>query len=70
VVGFVLEHLSVFGLTLSALGLPSDPIQIESVEFSPDPPKPGEDLTVKVKATAIETIEVCSPSVQLCPNSD
>ncbi|PFH54549.1 hypothetical protein AMATHDRAFT_44401 [Amanita thiersii Skay4041] len=39
-------------------GLDTDPIQLESIEVSPDPPKPGKDLTVKVKAIVSETIEV------------
>lgn len=33
-------------------------IEIDSIEVSPDPPKPGQDLLVKVKAKALETIEV------------
>ncbi|ETW87295.1 hypothetical protein HETIRDRAFT_243667, partial [Heterobasidion irregulare TC 32-1] len=33
-------------------GSASDPIQIESIEVTPDPPKPGQDLTVLVKGTA------------------
>jgi hypothetical protein len=35
-----------------------DIVKIESIEVSPDPPKAGEDLTVKVKATTSEAIEV------------
>ncbi|KAL5533776.1 hypothetical protein ACEPAG_236 [Sanghuangporus baumii] len=38
-------------------GDPSDPIQIKSIEVSPDPPKPGENMTVKVAAYAQERIE-------------
>ncbi|KLT39230.1 vacuole protein [Cutaneotrichosporon oleaginosum] len=38
-------------------GLPTDPLQIESIELTPDPPKPGKALEVKVKASAIEKIE-------------
>ncbi|BEJ12693.1 hypothetical protein CspHIS471_0211530 [Cutaneotrichosporon sp. HIS471] len=38
-------------------GLPTDPIQIDSIELSPDPPKPGKELEVKVKAKAVERIE-------------
>jgi len=38
-------------------GLPTDVIQIESLTISPDPPKPGEDLTVKVSAYVTKTIE-------------
>jgi hypothetical protein len=35
-----------------------DIIQIESIKVSPDPPKPGQDLTVTVKGAAIDVIEV------------
>jgi hypothetical protein len=38
-------------------GLPTDPIQIQSIQVSPDPPKPGQDLTVTVKAHVTERIE-------------
>ncbi|KAF8756164.1 Glutamine amidotransferases class-II [Rhizoctonia solani] len=38
-------------------GLPSDGVQIKSIEVSPDPPKPGQDLTVTVIATADQPIE-------------
>ncbi|KAH9982461.1 ML domain-containing protein [Lactifluus volemus] len=38
-------------------GSASDAIQIESITVSPDPPKPGHDLTVTVKASAQEEIE-------------
>ncbi|EIM92953.1 uncharacterized protein STEHIDRAFT_117878 [Stereum hirsutum FP-91666 SS1] len=40
----------------SSCGLSSDPIQIESIDVSPDPPKPGENMTVTVKASAQELI--------------
>jgi len=33
-------------------------MQIDSLEVFPDPPKPGQDLTVKVKGTVTETIDV------------
>jgi len=36
---------------------PTDPIQIQSIEVSPDPPKPGSDLTVKVHAVVTAKIE-------------
>lgn len=39
-------------------GNPTDPIHIKSIEISPDPPKPGEDLTVKVIGEATEIVEV------------
>ncbi|KAF8898658.1 ML domain-containing protein [Infundibulicybe gibba] len=38
-------------------GTQADPIQIKSIKVSPDPPKPGEDLTVEVNAIATRTIE-------------
>ncbi|KAK7058893.1 Phosphatidylglycerol/phosphatidylinositol transfer protein [Paramarasmius palmivorus] len=38
-------------------GQPTDAIQIESISVSPDPPQPGKDLSVTVKAKAIERIE-------------
>jgi len=38
-------------------GLPTDPIQIDSISVSPDPPQPGQDLTVTVKAHAQEQVE-------------
>lgn len=42
-------------------GLPSDAIEIKSIEVSPDPPQPGQDLTVKVKAHVQGRIEVRYP---------
>ncbi|KAJ7487697.1 ML domain-containing protein [Mycena galericulata] len=38
-------------------GLPSQPLQIDSIELFPDPPMPGKDLTVTVKGLVTETIE-------------
>ncbi|KAJ3879056.1 ML domain-containing protein [Lentinula edodes] len=38
-------------------GMETDPIQIQSIEISPDPPLPGKPLTVKVTGTASEVIE-------------
>ncbi|TFK30519.1 vacuole protein [Coprinopsis marcescibilis] len=38
-------------------GSPDLPIQVISIEVYPDPPKPGQDLTVKVKANVLERIE-------------
>lgn len=40
------------------IGMETDPIQIQSIEISPDPPLPGKPLTVKVTGTASEVIEV------------
>lgn len=42
-----------FGLT----GDPSYPVQLDSIEISPDPPLPGHDLTVTVKALVTNVIE-------------
>ena len=41
-----------------SLGAPSDPVHIKSISISPDPPKPGADLTVTVVGEAVERIEV------------
>ncbi|KAI9572896.1 ML domain-containing protein [Boletus coccyginus] len=38
-------------------GQPTDPVQIQSIAVSPDPPEPGKNLTVTVAGTAIETIQ-------------
>ncbi|KAF9532006.1 ML domain-containing protein [Crepidotus variabilis] len=38
-------------------GLPTDAIQIKSIQVSPDPPQPGKDLTVTVNGEAVEQIE-------------
>ncbi|THV04865.1 hypothetical protein K435DRAFT_961594 [Dendrothele bispora CBS 962.96] len=38
-------------------GEPTDAIQVKSIKVSPDPPRPGEDMTVTVEGTALETIE-------------
>ncbi|GJE87589.1 phosphatidylglycerol/phosphatidylinositol transfer protein [Phanerochaete sordida] len=35
----------------------TDPLKVISIEISPDPPKPGEDLTVNVVGEAREKIE-------------
>ncbi|EIM81574.1 uncharacterized protein STEHIDRAFT_66199 [Stereum hirsutum FP-91666 SS1] len=37
-------------------GLASDPVQIRSIAVAPDPPKPGENMTVSVQATAQEDV--------------
>ena len=44
--------------TYASLGVPTDAIQLKSIEVSPDPPKPGEQLTVTVNAEVQEQIEV------------
>lgn len=41
-------------------GESSDPVHIKSIEISPDPPKPGANMTVKVVGQADELIEVCT----------
>ncbi|KAJ8508224.1 hypothetical protein ONZ45_g9490 [Pleurotus djamor] len=41
----------------SDCGLPTDPIQIKSIEVTPNPPKPGAEITVTVKAEATERVE-------------
>ncbi|KAJ4486242.1 ML domain-containing protein [Lentinula aciculospora] len=38
-------------------GLETNPVQIQSIEISPDPPLPGKPLTVTVTGTANEVIE-------------
>jgi hypothetical protein len=38
--------------------LSTDAIQIESINVSPDPPKPGQNLTVIVEASAMEEVKV------------
>jgi hypothetical protein len=40
------------------IGEPSDVVQIKSLKVSPDPPKPGEDLTVTVVGVANQQIKV------------
>jgi hypothetical protein len=39
-------------------GFDDDPIEIQSITLFPDPPKPGEDLTVTVDGIVKETLEV------------
>ncbi|KAF7318693.1 ML domain-containing protein [Mycena chlorophos] len=41
----------------SDCGVDSDAVQIQSITVSPDPPKIGEDLTVKIVADVKETVE-------------
>ncbi|KAF9460819.1 ML domain-containing protein [Collybia nuda] len=45
------------GWSYSDCGLASDVVQIESINVSPDPPKPGQALTVTVKAAVTSPIE-------------
>ncbi|PPQ91928.1 hypothetical protein CVT25_000971 [Psilocybe cyanescens] len=37
-------------------GLTTDAVQINSIQFSPDPPEPGKELTVTVKADVLKEI--------------
>ncbi|KAG8743743.1 Phosphatidylglycerol/phosphatidylinositol transfer protein [Ceratobasidium sp. 428] len=41
--------------------LPSDIVQIKSIEVSPDPPQPGKDLTVTATGIATKAIEASQP---------
>lgn len=45
-------------LDAHATGEPEFPVQIESIEVFPDPPEPGKNLTVTVRAIVLEEIEV------------
>ncbi|MDH6130710.1 hypothetical protein P3T37_000077 [Kitasatospora sp. MAA4] len=45
------------GWSYTDAGLPSDPLQIESLLVSPDPPKPGSTVTLRINAVAVEAIE-------------
>ena len=41
------------------LGSPDDIVKIKSLTVFPDPPKPGQNLTVNVSAYVTQVIEVC-----------
>ena len=43
---------------ISLSGSPVDLVQLQSISVSPDPPKPGQDLTVNVLAEATGVIDV------------
>lgn len=58
--------LAIISLRL-CVGLSTDPVQIDSISVTPDPPQPGKDLTVKVKATVVENIVVRAR--ECCDNS-
>ncbi|KIJ21675.1 hypothetical protein PAXINDRAFT_173771 [Paxillus involutus ATCC 200175] len=45
------------GWSYTDCGLPTDAIQLKSISLFPDPPKPGQDLTITVVGTAAEIIE-------------
>jgi hypothetical protein len=40
-------------------GTPSDLVEVKSIRLSPDPPVPGQDLTVTASGYVKDTIEVC-----------
>ncbi|KAF8514485.1 MD-2-related lipid-recognition domain-containing protein [Gautieria morchelliformis] len=44
-------------LTALASGLPTDVIEVKSLKISPDPPKPGDELTVTASGYVSRTIE-------------
>jgi hypothetical protein len=50
-----------------SLGNLDDIIQIQSIDVSPDPPQPGEDLTVTVSAYVTEIIEVVKAAIVATP---
>jgi hypothetical protein len=52
------RHHPPFDALLPFQGLSTDAIQIESINVSPDPPKPGQNLTVIVEAYATEEVKV------------
>jgi len=39
-------------------GLSTDIVKLRSLEISPDPPKPGQNLTITISGTVFQTIEV------------
>lgn len=45
------------GWSWADCGSPTDVIQLKSISLSPDPPKPGQDLTVTVVGTAQQRVE-------------
>ncbi|KAJ7225426.1 ML domain-containing protein [Mycena pura] len=53
----LLVNAATTGWEYADCGLPSHPLQIESIELFPDPPVPGQDLEVTVKALATKRIE-------------
>ncbi|KAJ7706082.1 ML domain-containing protein [Mycena rosella] len=54
---FLQAYAATAGWEYLDCGLPSQSLQIGSIELSPDPPVPGKDLTVTVNAVVTETIE-------------
>ena len=47
-------------LTFLFTGTPADLIEVKSIKLSPDPPVPGQDLTVTASGYVKDTIEVCA----------
>jgi len=45
------------GVEWKDCGQPTTVIRVKSIEVSPDPPQPGQNMTIKVKGLAQETIE-------------
>ncbi|CAO1618894.1 unnamed protein product [Parajaminaea phylloscopi] len=45
------------GWVWSSCGQPSDAVEVQSIEVSPDPPVPGQNLTVKAKGIVKSRIE-------------
>ena len=43
-------------------GTTADVVEIKSIKVFPDPPQPGQNLTVNVVAYVHEVVEVCCPS--------
>lgn len=48
-------------LTGNFLGGPSHLIHIDDIQITPDPPQKGQEMTVTVKGTAKDRIEVSVP---------
>lgn len=45
-------------ISQATTGLPTDAAHIDTIAVSPDPPRPGQNMTVTVTGTVKETIEV------------
>ena len=50
-------------------GFPTDAVQIDSISVFPDPPSPGQNLTVLVNARAQKEVEVCPRAYPLFVSS-
>lgn len=51
-------HITRSSCPTPSQGLSTDPIQVESIEVFPNPPKPGQNLTVIVEASTQERVQV------------